>query len=137
MTPEGTRAADGDGDLMPDAWEIAHGLAADDPADGSQDSDGDGATNLAEYENGTEPWNPDTDSDQLPDGWEIRYGLLPTNAVDAATDEEPDGLTNAQEFLRGTDPRNPDTDKDTLLDGTDPAPLAPSWLAPVTRILLQ
>ena len=137
VTPEGARAADGDGDLIPDAWEIAHGLAADDSADGSQDSDGDGATNLAEYQNGTEPWNPDTDSDQLPDGWEIRYGLLPTNPVDAATDEEPDGLTNAQEFLRGSDPRNPDTDKDTLLDGSDPAPLSPSWLAPVTHTLLQ
>ena len=42
---------DGDRDGMPDAWEKAHGLNPDDPADGNADRDGDGYTNLEEYLN--------------------------------------------------------------------------------------
>lgn len=47
--------ADGDRDGMPDAWERAHKLAADDPKDAKVDSDKDGYTNLEEYLNGTRP----------------------------------------------------------------------------------
>jgi hypothetical protein len=42
---------DHDGDGMPDAWEKAHGLNPNDPADGKADRDGDGYTNLEEYLN--------------------------------------------------------------------------------------
>ncbi len=42
---------DSDRDGMPDAWEKAHGLDADDPTDGPLDRDGDGHTNLEEYLN--------------------------------------------------------------------------------------
>ncbi len=42
---------DSDGDGMPDAWETAHGLNPNDPADGRQDRDHDGYTNLEEYLN--------------------------------------------------------------------------------------
>jgi hypothetical protein len=51
-----TSADDGDGDLMPDHWERDHGL---DPAtpDGNQDRDRDGASNLLEYQYGTNPQN--------------------------------------------------------------------------------
>ncbi|WP_395742045.1 pectate lyase [Prosthecobacter sp.] len=45
----GTAPADTDHDGMPDAWEQAHGLDAQDPADGTADADGDGYTNLEEY----------------------------------------------------------------------------------------
>jgi pectate lyase len=46
---------DTDGDGMPDAWENGHGLDPDDVADGSNDQDNDGYTNVEEYLNGTDP----------------------------------------------------------------------------------
>ncbi|HTL59288.1 MAG TPA: leucine-rich repeat domain-containing protein [Candidatus Limnocylindrales bacterium] len=49
---------DSDGDGMPDAWEIAHGLNPYDSRDALQDSDGDSCPNLLEYMLGTDPQNP-------------------------------------------------------------------------------
>jgi len=46
---------DTDGDGMPDAWEIDHGLDRLNPADALFDVDGDGLTNLQEYQLGTDP----------------------------------------------------------------------------------
>jgi hypothetical protein len=46
---------DEDGDGLPDDWEVAHGFSSADPADAAQDLDGDGFTNLQEYEAGTDP----------------------------------------------------------------------------------
>lgn len=42
---------DSDRDGMPDAWERAHGLDPNNPADAAADRDGDGYTNLEEYIN--------------------------------------------------------------------------------------
>lgn len=42
---------DADADGLPDAWETAHGLNPDDPADAAADRDGDGYTNLEEWLN--------------------------------------------------------------------------------------
>ncbi len=42
---------DGDGDGMPDDWEVARDLDPGDPADGGLDSDGDGFTNLEDWLN--------------------------------------------------------------------------------------
>jgi hypothetical protein len=50
-----TVLADGDGDGMPDVWESQYGFNGSDPADAALDSDGDGASNLAEYDAGTDP----------------------------------------------------------------------------------
>ncbi len=52
--PEVHRAADWDldGDGMPSAWEQEHGFDPADSADGPQDADGDGVTNVEEYLNG-------------------------------------------------------------------------------------
>lgn len=46
---------DDDNDGMPDDWEIAHGLNPFDLSDAAADPDGDGATNLQEYQRGTDP----------------------------------------------------------------------------------
>lgn len=46
-----------DGDGMPDSWENTYGFNNADPSDASQDADGDGQSNLAEYRAGTDPRN--------------------------------------------------------------------------------
>ena len=61
---------------MPDGWEIAHGL---NPLvnDASLDPDGDGLTNLQEFQHSTDPWQFDSDHDGISDASEILMGLDP------------------------------------------------------------
>ncbi|MDP4208620.1 MAG: polysaccharide lyase [Bacteroidota bacterium] len=49
---KGTPYKDTDGDGMPDAWEIKHGLNPNDPSDAVKDCTGDGYTNIEKYING-------------------------------------------------------------------------------------
>ncbi|MCX8495380.1 MAG: hypothetical protein ORN51_04270 [Akkermansiaceae bacterium] len=37
-----------------------------------EDTDADGLTNFAEYQNNTDPRDRDTDGDRVPDGWEVQ-----------------------------------------------------------------
>ena len=46
---------DSDSDGMSDDWENQYGLIPKDPSDGNKDVDGDGYTNLQEYQAGTDP----------------------------------------------------------------------------------
>ncbi len=70
-------SGDTDGDGMPDDWEIANGLDPNDPSDAGLDPDGDGLTNLEEYQHGTDPHNWDTDGDGVSDLNEILGGSDP------------------------------------------------------------
>lgn len=131
---------DTDNDGIPNAVELFYNLNLLDSSDASGDLDGDGLTNLQEYQLGTriddpdtdgdgildayddDPFHapansPDSDGDGMPDSWEIKYGLNPNDASDASIDSDYDGLTNLQEYQLGLNPKNPDTDYDGLNDG--------------------
>ena len=56
-SPIGGNNPDRDGDGIPNDWEIAYGLNPDYAPDAAQDADGDGFTNLQEYQAGTDPLN--------------------------------------------------------------------------------
>lgn len=127
---------DGDGNGVPDYWELEHyagalGHGSDDfDNDGLtnttefqigtdpevSDSDGDGLSDGYEVQHGTNPLNSDTDADGMPDGWEVANGFNPL-AADGSPDADNDGLTNLQEYQHGTNPRNSDTDADGMPDG--------------------
>ncbi len=51
---------DTDSDGLPDEWETAHGFNPADASDAAQDQDGDGTSNLAEYQSGTHPADRDS-----------------------------------------------------------------------------
>ena len=80
VTGEAPGDIDSDGDGLPNAWELAHGLDPTDPADPS-DPDNDGLFSIEEYRLGLDPRNPDSDGDGLGDGTEQLRGLSPTNTA--------------------------------------------------------
>lgn len=52
-----------DGDRMDNDWEIRYGLNQRFVGDANGDIDLDGLTNVQEYDEGTDPTNPDSDGD--------------------------------------------------------------------------
>ena len=52
--------ADDDNDGMPDSYELSEGFNPLNASDASLDADSDGYSNLAEYEAGTDPHDPDS-----------------------------------------------------------------------------
>lgn len=93
---------DSDGDGIPDAWEVLHGL---NPHfnDAAADPDSDGLSNYWEYKLGLDPLVADTGNTGVPDGQK---------------DNDGDGLTNVAEInIHQTDPTQYDTDGDGLNDG--------------------
>lgn len=129
---------DSDGDGLADTWEqtyftnsiwnVTWGFALSD-FDGTDDPDGDGATNDQEESAGTDPTNPqsapDSDSDGMGDAWEIKYfGDIITTDI-GTDDADSDGEDNSTEFLNLTDPTDPlstsDSDTDRLPDGWENA----------------
>jgi len=97
---------DTDGDGLTDLQE--YNLSSD-PR--SLDTDGDGLNDLFEWKIGTNISCFDTDGDGLSDGQEFSFRTDPRKA-----DTDGDGLSDHEEFLLGSNPRNPDTDGDGLND---------------------
>ncbi len=76
---------DTDDDGMSDLWEVMYGLNPIDPSDASDDQDGDGLSNLEEYNECTDPNNIDTDGD----GWNDYMELYPPPGWDASDPNDP------------------------------------------------
>ncbi|MEZ5559752.1 MAG: Ig-like domain-containing protein [Pseudomonadales bacterium] len=126
---------DADGDGIEDGDEVSNGLdpTNDDEngngiADGEDDTDGDGLSNLAEVQAGTDYTRTDSDGDGLNDRFETTNGLDPLDAdedgngvVDGLDDFDDDGILNADEDGLLTDVNNPDSDGDGLKDGYETA----------------
>lgn len=83
---------DSDSDGIPDDVEASLGMNPNDPVDAAEDFDRDNATNLREFQAGSNLRVADTDSDGLKDG---------------------------DEFARGTSPLLKDTDGDLISDGLE------------------
>jgi len=69
--------SDDDNDTMSDAYELQNGLDPLDAGDADLDKDGDGLSNIEEFELGTRADNVDTDRDGVPDGVEVAKGANP------------------------------------------------------------
>lgn len=106
--------SDSDSDGMPDGWEVEYGLAPNSD-DASDYTDGDGLTNLEEYEFGSYPDDPDSDDDGFEDDEERGYETDPLRFADPVVVDD-----DASEDPREYDPRESDPAEDgTLLHPFD------------------
>jgi len=113
-----SQPVDSDGNGLPDLWEqLYFGHIGVDP---NADPDGDGLSNLQEYQDHSDPAKGDTDGDEMPDGWEISHRLDPQFA-DASLDYNNTGFSNLQDYLYGLDPYNIDLNGDGLPDSFEVA----------------
>ncbi|MBN2151341.1 MAG: caspase family protein [Candidatus Lokiarchaeota archaeon] len=80
----------------------------------TSDWDGDGLSDLHEFNHGTNMWSVDSDGDGMRDAFELQYSLDPY-FDDSSFDPDNDGIPNIGEFLNGLNPNaaNNFTDKDS------------------------
>jgi Bacterial TSP3 repeat len=100
----------GTGDGIPDRIEQFYGLNPTDPNDAEGDMDGDGVSNLDQYNMGLS-LNAgrslyDTDLDGMTDVFELHYNLEVNNFADAVADLDGDGVFNFEESRIVANPRN-------------------------------
>ncbi len=122
---------DSDNDGMPDYWELKYKFDINDPSDALKNPDLDGANNLQEYRQGTNPLVsdvdpgqlPDKDGDGVPDTLDKCPETVSGEAVNPQTgcskkdlDKDEDGMSNECEKKYGLDSENPD-DAEQDLDG--------------------
>lgn len=105
---------DSDAGGLPDNIEALYGLNIAEPADDGGDLDGDGQTNIQEYQagsslNGDFAANFDWDQDGMPTVWETAQGLDPLNYQDAGNDPDGDWSANLSEYENGTQPQADDS----------------------------
>jgi hypothetical protein len=124
---------DTDADGLPDFWEDHYLLGANDngsvnPAFGAAgDPDGDSASNLAEYQGGTDPQNgasspTDSDADGLPDAWELSN--LGSLLYDGDDDPDGDFDFNVDELTANKNP----LDRTSHIDNdTPPDQMSDAW----------
>ena len=135
---------DADGDGLPDQWEYQHAGDLNSMA-ATTDQDGDGMSDLAEFEQDTNPTNTDTDgdgindandafpnnsayqadsdNDGLADEWEQSY-FADLTVTDGSLDSDSDGQTDQEEFNQGSLPVA-DSDNDGVADTHDAFPNNP------------
>ena len=107
--------ADTDGGGIDDGAEVDQdGTDPLDPSDDLDDRDGDGLSDPAEAELGTDPDQLDTDGDGLDDGDEVALGTDPLDA-----DSDGDGVSDSEEVELGIDPNDDDTDADGISDADE------------------
>ena len=132
-----THAADANGNGIPDEWESRYGLVGDN-ADAAADPDGDGRTNLEEYNAGTNPIVAEdylasvaTSERHIVDtwiestavgGWDLvevwgLSGLFMADTAGRAPDADKDGLPDWWETLYGLNPIVADSHVDSDGDG--------------------
>ena len=104
--------ADVDKDMLPDQFEINNGLDPVDSSDANKDSDGDGLSNIDEFNAETNINKSDTDNDGLNDFHEIKTFKTDPLKMDSDGDGTPDGnedsdgdgFSDFDELNNGTDP---------------------------------
>lgn len=116
---------DSDGDGLDDPYEVENtvpftspGLAdtdGDGIADGDEDIDFDGLTNLMERDLGTHPRLLDSDGDGIGD----QIALLGEDMGATTGDSDGDGLSDESEARLGTDPAHVDSDRDGTPDSQE------------------
>ncbi len=114
-------SVDTDMDGLPDGWELYVGTKAN-TFDRDEDLDGDGLSNLEEYNKGDKPLDPTSGSTlgELTDDIVAKFGLK--TEADRLSDPDMDGLTNYQEYLAylagygDFDITKADSDEDGVLD---------------------
>ncbi|MEN9021511.1 MAG: LamG-like jellyroll fold domain-containing protein [Verrucomicrobiales bacterium] len=108
---------DSDGDNLADLWENFY--FGDLRKDGSGDEDGDGLTDLAEFQNRGIPTEKDTDGDGLEDGPEVNiHGSSPI-----LVDTDGDTLSDGDEVtVHMSDPASTDSDGDGAFDSVEVNP---------------
>ncbi len=127
---------DTDEDGLPDWWEIQYGLnrtfssiPGDAISEHSYDADGDGLTNLLEYQYGGDPLKYDTDSDCINDWDEIAFAMsrgIPTEDALTMTDADQNNTNDGEETDCGNNiedvqlpPELSDSDGDGIIDSVD------------------